>query len=42
MASNSAGAERSSEEAAHEPVMNGVSDVLLKIEHYRQEALRLL
>lgn len=33
MASNSAGAERSGDEAAHELVMNGVSDVLLNIEH---------
>ncbi|MHA7297723.1 hypothetical protein [Pseudarthrobacter sp. MDT3-1] len=33
MASDSAGAQRSAEEAAHELIMNGVSDVLLNIEH---------
>ncbi|MBN9129281.1 MAG: hypothetical protein J0I04_06465 [Paenarthrobacter ureafaciens] len=33
MASSPANAHRSDEDAAHEVVMNGVSDVLLNIEH---------
>lgn len=33
MASEVSGAQRSNEDAAHELVMNGVSDVSLNIEH---------
>ncbi len=35
------GAQRSSEEAAHELVMNGVSDVLLNIEHALSRAKKV-
>jgi DNA-directed RNA polymerase subunit L len=41
MASSSAGAERSDEDAAHELVMNGVSDVLLNIEHALSRAKKV-
>lgn len=41
MASSSPGAERSDEEAAHELVMNGVSDVLLNIEHALSRAKKV-
>ncbi|GAC1606331.1 MAG: hypothetical protein NVS3B6_19380 [Pseudarthrobacter sp.] len=35
------GARRSNEEATHELVMNGVSDVLLNIEHARSRAKKV-
>lgn len=41
MASSSAGADRSDEEVAHELVMNGVSDVLLNIEHALSRAKKV-
>jgi hypothetical protein len=41
MASSSPSAERSDVEAAHELVMNGVSDVLLNIEHALSRAKKV-
>lgn len=41
MAGDSARAQRSPEEAAHELVMNGVSDVLLNIEHAVSRAKKI-
>ncbi len=41
MAGNPAGSQRTTSEAAHEQVMNGVSDVLLNIEHALSRARKI-